>query len=86
MCCVFTGVLRFAKVSVVMEHFMVVNLLSELSLCVSTLMTVPVRSPYAVLIEFSSSSPRFVLSLRLAILARAFHLQSIPIELLMNGK
>lgn len=49
-------------------------------------MTVHVKGPYAVLIESSTLSAVLVLSLRLAILAHAFHLQSIPIELFMKGK
>lgn len=50
------------------------------------LMTVHVKGPYAVLNESSTLSAVLVLSLRLAILAHAFHLQSIPIELFMKGK
>lgn len=48
--------------------------------------TAQVKGPYAVLMELFSSALLFVLSLRLPILAHAFHLQSIPIELFMKGK
>lgn len=49
-------------------------------------MTVHVKGPYAVLMECSSLPPLFVLPLMPVVLARSFHLQSIPIELFMKGK
>lgn len=66
-----------------------VNLLFDpqsLSVHLCALMTMHVKYPYAVLIEFFWSSPLFVLSLRQAILTHAFHPKSIPIELFMKGK